>query len=82
MECAEHVLEALGVEPKPVVASAARVPDDDVVLRRVEATVTPLEVIVEASGLAIEDVLERLAELEIDGLVAMQGGGYIRCSQG
>ena len=80
MECAEHVLEALGVEPKPVAASAGKVPEDDIVLRHVEATVTPLEVIVAASGLALEDVLERLAGLEIDGLVAMQGGGYIRCS--
>lgn len=79
VECAEHVLEALGVEPKPVAASAPGVPADDAVLRHVEATVTPLEVIVAASGLAIEDVLERLAELEIDGLVRTQGGGYIRC---
>ena len=79
VECAEHVLEALGVEPKPVSAGALGVPEDDAVLRHVEATVTPLEVIVAASGLAIEDVLERLAELEIDGLVATQGGGYIRC---
>ena len=80
VECAEHVLEALGLEPKPVATNATRVPEDDVVLRHIEATVTPLEVIVAASELAIEDVLERLAELEIDGFVATQGGGYIRCS--
>ena len=80
VECAEHVLEALGLEPKPVTAGASLAAEDDIVLRQVEATVTPLEMIVAGSGLVVEDVLERLAELEIDGLVAMQGGGYIRCS--
>ncbi len=80
VECAEHVLEALGLEPKPATAAASLPAKDDIVLRQVEATVTPLEMIVAGSGLAVEDVLERLAELEIDGLVAMQGGGYIRCS--
>ena len=79
VECAEHVLEALGLEAQPVAPSANNVPEDDIVLRHVEATVTPLEAIVGASGLPIEDVLERLAELEIDGLVGTQGGGYIRC---
>ena len=80
VECAEHVLEALGLEPKPATAAASLSAKDDIVLRQVEATVTPLEMIVAGSGLAVEDVLERLAELEIDGLVAMRGGGYIRCS--
>ena len=79
VECAEHVLEALGLEPKAETAGASLPAKDDIVLRQVEATVTPLEMIVAGSGLAVEDVLERLAELEIDGLVAMQGGGYIRC---
>ena len=80
VECAEHVLEALGLEPKPETAGASLPAKDDIVLRQVEATATPLEMIVAGSGLAVENVLERLAELEIDGLVAMQGGGYIRCS--
>lgn len=80
VECAEHVLEALGLEPKPETAGASLPAKDDIVLRQVEATATPLEMIVAGSGLAVEDVLERLAELEIDGRVAMQGGGYIRCS--
>ena len=80
VECAEHVLEALGLEPNPETAGASLPAKDDIVLRQVEATATPLEMIVAGSGLAVENVLERLAELEIDGLVAMQGGGYIRCS--
>ena len=80
VECAEHVLEALGLEPNPETAGASLPAKDDIVLRQVEATATPLEMIVAGSGLAVENVLERLAELEIDGLVGMQGGGYIRCS--
>lgn len=79
VESAEHVLEALGLEFKPVASSPTEVAEDDIVLKQVEATVTPLDAIVAATGLAIEEVLERLAELEIDGLVATHGGGYIRC---
>lgn len=80
VESAEHVLEALGLELKPVAPVAMEAAEDDIVLKQVEATVTPLDAIVAATGLGIEHVLERLAELEIDGLVATHGGGYIRCS--
>lgn len=79
VESAEHVLEELGLELKAPTTSATEVAEDDIVLRQVEATVTPIDAIVAATGLAIEEVLERLAELEIDGLVATHGGGYIRC---
>ena len=78
VENAEHVLEALGIELEPSAPGGTAVAEGDIVLKQVEATVTPLDAIVAATGLAIEDVLERLAELEIDGLVATHGGGYIR----
>lgn len=74
VENAEHVLEELGLELQPVAAGAIEATGDDVVLQQVEATVKPLDAIVAATGLAIEEVLERLAELEIDGLVAAHGG--------
>ena len=80
VESAEHVLEELGLEPKPPAPSDLEAAGDDIVLKQVEATVTSLDAIVAATGLAIEDVLERLTELEIDGLVATDGGGYIRRS--
>lgn len=80
VESAEHVLEALGLELQPVAPVAREAAEDDVVLKQVEATVTPLDAIVAATGLGIEHVLERLAELEIDGLIATHGGGYIRCN--
>lgn len=80
VENAGHVLEELGLEPKPAAPSALEAAENDIVLKQVEATVTSLDVIVAATGLAIEEVLERLAELEIDGMVATHGGGYIRCS--
>lgn len=79
VECAEHVLEALGLEAKPMAgATAAEDPAADPVLAQVGATVTSLEAILAGTGQPMEDVLRRLAELEIDGAVAAHGGGYIR----
>ena len=78
VESAEHVLDELGLENASA-SPGAKAGEDDIVLNRVEATVTPLDAIVAATGLSIEEVLERLAELEIAGLVATHGGGYIRC---
>ena len=77
VESAEHVLEALGLEwtePKAL-------PEDnpvrgDAVLAAVQATVTTVDAIVDATGLPVEDVLQRLAELEIDAAVVARGGGY------
>jgi len=79
VESAEHVLEELGLETTSAAPSAKGATEDDIVLQQVEATVTPLDAIVAATGLAIDEVLERLVELEIDGLIATHGGGYIRC---
>lgn len=76
VENTEHVLEALGIEwteqeqkgPEPT----------DAVFRAVGATVTSLDEIIAATGMGVEAILERLMELEIDGLVAQHRGGYIR----
>ena len=81
VECADHVLEALGFAPRPTVDATA--PEDppapeDPVLAQVGATTTSLEAILAGTGQPMEDVLRRLAELEIDGAVAAHGGGYIR----
>ena len=76
VEAAEHVLEALGLEwTEP---NGEAVEPTDAVYGAVEATVTTVDAIMAATGLPIEAVLERLVELEIDGLVAEHGGGYIR----
>lgn len=75
VECAEHVLEVLGLESQPVNRPA---PPDDPVLAQVQATGTSLEAILAGTGLPIAEVLRRLAELEIDGSVAAHGGGYVR----
>ena len=81
VECADHVLEALGLEVRPAGDTAAfedpAMPDDPV-LAQIGATTTPLEAILAGTGLPMEEVLRRLAELEIDGAVAAHGGGYIR----
>ena len=42
------------------------------------APVTSVDEIIAATGLTVEGVLERLMELEIDGLVGAHGGGYVR----
>lgn len=77
VECADHVLEALGLEVQPAAAEPPTALDDPV-LAQVGATTTPLEAILAGTGLPMEEVLRRLAELEIDGAVAAHGGGYIR----
>lgn len=77
VECAEHVLEALGLParaPAPVV--------DDAVLAAVQASRTSVEAITHATGLPLEEVLRRLTELEVDGAVAAHNGGYIRLPGG
>ena len=77
VECAEQVLEVLGLALEPVEAAALPTVDDPV-LAEVRATTTPLEAILGATGLPLADVLQRLAELEIDGRVASHSGGYVR----
>lgn len=76
VECAEDVFEALGLTPQPVAPASA--PVDDPVLTHVQATSTSLEEIVAGTGLRVEEVLRRLAALEVDGVIAAHGGGYIR----
>lgn len=77
VECADHVLEALGLEVQPAAPEPPTALDDPV-LAQVGATTTSLEAILAGTGLPMEEVLRRLAELEIDGAVAAHGGGYIR----
>ena len=78
VENAEHVIEALGLAWTPGEQISPAVADD-VVLAQLGAAPTPLEAIVAAAGLSMEETLQRLAELEIDGRIATRGGGYVRC---
>ena len=77
VENAEHVLEVLGCHVSMAVQPASE-PEDDDVLEYVGASVTSLDALVAATGLGVEEVLERVTELEIDGRVLAQGGGYVR----
>ena len=76
VERAEHVLEVLGLEAVPVEEPPAEAADP--VFSEVGATPTTLDVIVGSTGLPVEQVLQRLIELELEGLVAPHRGGYIR----
>ena len=76
VERSEHVLEVLGlewIEPKE-----PSVEPTDAVYAAVGATATTVDAIIAATGMSVEEVLERLIELEIDGLVAEHTGGYVR----
>lgn len=83
VECAEHVFEALCLEwrddPAPTPAAAAE--DDDPVLRHVQAMVTSLDAIAHATGLPMPKLLQRLAELELEGRIAAHQGGYVRTAK-
>lgn len=77
VECAAHILEAVGLERAPPAAASA--PDEaDPVLAAVAATPTPLDAIVAAVRLPLATVLERLAGHELEGRVAKHGGSYTR----
>ena len=75
VECAAHVLEAVGLPSAP---PAPAVQDEDDVLAQVAATVTSLEAIVAGAGLPVATVLERLLQHEMEGRIAKHGGGYVR----
>ena len=76
VEQTEHVLEALALEwSQP---ETRTVESTDVVFEAVGAAITSVDEIIAATGLPVEGVLERLTELEIDGLVGAHGGGYVR----
>ena len=77
VENAEHVLEVLGLAWTAPKTQPDETPvRDDPVLSAVQATTTTVDAIVDATGLPVESVLQRLAELEIDGAVVACGGGY------
>ena len=78
VENAQQVFEALGLDWVEAPACAEPVRDEDAVLAAVQATTTAVDAIVDATGLPVEAVLQRLAELEIDGAVAAGNGGYAR----
>ena len=77
VESAEQVLEELHIEwTEPRSSAAALSAQDDEVLAAVQATTTAVDAIVATTALPLPDVLQRLAELEIDGAVVAGGGGY------
>ena len=76
VERSEHVLEVLGLEW--IEAKEPSVEPTNAVYAAVGATATTVDAIIAATGMSVEEVLERLIELEIDGLIAEHTGGYVR----
>ena len=78
IESIEDIADAIGLAwPEPAPEVAADAPDDPV-LAAVGAETTSADAIVAATGLALEEVLGRLVELEVAGFVTAGGGGYSR----
>lgn len=78
VECAAHVLEAVGLEPAPRPPVVPTLDDADPVLAAVAAVPTPLDAIAAAVQLPLASILERLAGHELEGRVAKHGGSYMR----
>ena len=78
VECAAHVLEAVGLEPAPRPPVVPTPDEADPVLAAVAAVPTPLDAIAAAVQLPLASILERLAGYELEGRVAKHGGSYMR----
>jgi DNA processing protein len=81
VECANDVLEVLGIErcrPDPVFEPVRLDERTDRVLTAVGFVVTTTDAIVEATGFGIGEVLQNLSRLELGGFVTAVTGGYIR----
>jgi len=84
VEHADHVLEAFGLDANPALSASADATAADLdaglaaVLAAVEATLTPLDRVIAATGLSSAAASAVLLELELNGFVRQVPGGYIR----
>lgn len=86
VECPEHVYEELpNLNIKPInnlYRSAKKIESKDLAADRLLVSVdyepTPVDSIVSSTGLPVSEVLQKLLQLELEGLVATAPGGYIR----
>lgn len=86
VECAGHILEAMGLtefadtRPAPAAADQAGPPDADLVrlLDAVGGQVSSLDELVVATGMDARAAAAALVELELAGFVRQVPGGYIR----
>ena len=78
IETIEDIAEAIGLAWPEEAPHAEPTGLDDPVLAAVGAETTSADAIVSATGLAVDEVLGRLVELEVAGFVTAGGGGYSR----
>lgn len=71
-----QVIEALGLEAKPVVAKPEMQGIAAEILGVLDANTMPVERIVELTGIAMGDVLAELTILELEGLIHREPGGF------
>ena len=70
------VVQALAFPTPKVQASAEPLPDT--LLHTLSATPTPIDLLVQSTGVSVSDCQQRLLMLELDGWVTQQAGGWVR----
>ncbi|TVP48141.1 MAG: DNA-protecting protein DprA [Halomonas sp.] len=70
------VLDDKGPSPTGTGPSPETLPD--ILLTSLSATPTPIDVLVQTSGVSVSDCQQRLLMLELDGWVSQQAGGWVR----
>ena len=75
VECADDILDELGLEPGAGVGAVAPEPADPVLACLTPGEPMDLDAIVEGSGVSAPRLLPRLLDLELKGVVVRAGGG-------
>ncbi|HET9843098.1 MAG TPA: DNA-processing protein DprA [Gammaproteobacteria bacterium] len=89
IESQEHILEELRPQQTPCISEPARIKSTDTnkenlpsdlhkILNHIGFECTPLDRIVEQSGLPSSKVSASLVELELHGAITLESGGYVR----
>ncbi|GHB71749.1 DNA processing protein DprA [Psychrosphaera saromensis] len=76
--CVDDITEEYSGLPQPVHYSMKKGLAGDKLLASVGHDTTPVDVIVQQSNMPLEQVLERLLSLEVEGLIMSVPGGYLK----
>jgi len=87
VDSVEHILEELPLGIKREQAPPRQILQQDLslqepLLAHIGMTVTPIDLMIDKSGLTAETVSSMLLELELQGVVASVPGGYIQVARG
>lgn len=74
----QDVLMELGITELPKTPQVKPLPPEDIVLDSIDLEPTHIDTIMLKSGLSLNEVISRLAELELNGSIHAVPGGYVR----